>query len=455
LRKTSVPGRGPTHDVRRRNAPEPARLSRQPSSSRRRRSLLHSRVLCRPGSPAIRAAPPGGRRASGSLSPGVVSEANRGRARCRRPPSPEARPRQSSARPGSRRSFRFVLLAVPSSPRQRSAPDRAEAQDHRRDPAALTRGRKASASAGGPQALTSPRASTRTRSPRASPEAPGRSRAHRGGLGAAEDLREFSSGFALPRRSSDRPRLARLRRRAAHLADRPGDGGRSARRPVPRRARPRVSALLERLEADTCEIAEGSERLGRRETGRPVHARVLRHRASRTRRTPTSSRSEAFRSVRAPVVRGPAPLPRRRRLLDSARRSTRRFADRHRDRIEGLLLETIGDAAQRATFRVLPRAGRGRHGQLRTSCSGRSTAGGPREAGGHCIGLGTHTLEEERSVAFRRQFGDGLQTCPVDLDDPFGSSVCQQTERRRRPALLLAGGRFVKGQPAAAAWDRC
>lgn len=227
---------------------------------------------------------------------------------------------------------------------------------------------------------------------------------------------------------------------------------------------PRVGALLERLQADTSrEIAEGLGTLW--DDAKDRFDRFTRA-YSDIEREPDTPYADVLETwgLSGPWLEKLQSyedrlrfFDDRTRLLDSARTLYEALsADRHRDRIEGLfsLLETVGDAAQRSDVPGVSFFGQvvALYGQLANELL-RKVDGLEdllRRREGHCIGLGTHTLEEERSVAFRRQFGDGLQACPVDLLDPLESAIYQQTEPADADQLyfwLEGEGRFVKGQP--------
>lgn len=226
---------------------------------------------------------------------------------------------------------------------------------------------------------------------------------------------------------------------------------------------PRVAALLDRVQADTSrEIAEGLGTLwddakDRLERFNRAYAEI-----DRDPKTPyadilvnwglSGPWLEKFQSYehRFNVFDD------RTRLLDASRTLYEALsADRHRDRIAGLfsLLETVGGAAERSDVPGVSFFGQvvGLYGQIANELLRKVNALEDllRRREGWCIGLATHTLEETRSVAFRKQFGEGIQACPVDPKRRLESAIYQQTEPADADQLyfwLEGEGRFAKGR---------
>lgn len=226
---------------------------------------------------------------------------------------------------------------------------------------------------------------------------------------------------------------------------------------------PRVSALLERVQGDTSrEIAEGLGTLWEDAKDRFERFNRAYAEIERDPKTPyadilvnwglSGPWVEKFQSYehRFNVFDD------RTRLLDASKTLYEALsADRHRDRIAGLfsLLETVGDAAKRSDVPGVSFFGQvvALYGQMANELLRKVNALEDllRRREGYCIGLATHTLEEARSLAFRRQFGEGLQACPVDPKLPLEQAVYQQTEPADADQLYFwieGEGRFVRGQ---------
>jgi len=66
---------------------------------------------------------------------------------------------------------------------------------------------------------------------------------------------------------------------------------------------------------------------------------------------------------------------------------------------------------------------------------------------GYCIGLGYHTLLEERSIALKQSAGEGIGACPLDRDDPLLKDMYYQAEPHNRDQLYFwVDGGFVTGR---------
>ena len=226
---------------------------------------------------------------------------------------------------------------------------------------------------------------------------------------------------------------------------------------------PRVAALLERVQGDTSrEIAEGLGTLWEDAKDRFERFNRAYAEIERDPKTPyadilvnwglSGPWLEKFQSYehRFNVFDD------RTRLLDASKTLYEALsAERRRDRIAGLfsLLGTVGDAAERSDVPGVSFFGQvvALYGQMANELLRKVNALEDllRRREGYCIGLATHTLEEARSLAFRRQFGEGLQACPVDPKLPLEQAVYQQTEPADADQLYFwieGEGRFVRGQ---------
>lgn len=145
------------------------------------------------------------------------------------------------------------------------------------------------------------------------------------------------------------------------------------------------------------------------------------------------------------------------RIVEAAKVLYEAFeAKDHRGKIGGLfkLLETVGDIAYRSDIPGVSLFGQiiKAYGQVANEMLEQVNALERliREREGFCIGLATHTIEEERNKAFIASFGRGIRICPMDPKRPILKDIYQQAQPGNVNQLYFwieKKGAFVKGSP--------